>query len=62
MHKPNYLASNFYLFSGEISKGDVDWAKKQNILSIGVLNAWAIKGSKPKQVAEQLSKQLKKLV
>jgi glycerophosphoryl diester phosphodiesterase len=59
MRKPNYRASDFYLFSDHISKEDADWAKQHNILSVGVLNAWAIKSTDSKQAAEKIAKRLK---
>lgn len=58
MRKPGYRSSDFYLFSGDISKNDVVWAKKHNILSVGVLNAWAIKSRDADQTAQQKAKQL----
>lgn len=58
MRKPNYRSSDFYLFSGEISKDDVAWAKEHNILAVGVLNAWGIKSPDAGRVAQQKAKQL----
>lgn len=58
MRKPGYRASDFYLFSGEISKQDVAWAAKHNILAVGVLNAWAIKSTDSGKIAMEKAKQL----
>jgi len=45
MHKPDYRSSNYYLFSDSISKADNDWARRHNILVVGVINAWAFHGA-----------------
>lgn len=58
MLKPAYRSSNFYLFSGDVSRNDVEWAKKHKILSIGVLNAWAIRSQNTGRVAEEKAKRL----
>lgn len=43
--KPGYSPSHYYLFSGDITPEDAAWAKKHGILAVGVLNAWALKGT-----------------
>ncbi|MBE9601592.1 glycerophosphodiester phosphodiesterase family protein [Pedobacter sp. MC2016-24] len=58
MRKPGYRSSDFYLFSGDISRNDVLWAKKHKILAVGVLNAWAIKSPDADHVASQKANQL----
>lgn len=45
MHKPGYHPSHYYLFGGEITRDDVDWAKKNTILAVGVINAWRYRRS-----------------
>lgn len=40
MRKPGYKASDYYLFSGEISRDDVQWANQHNIEVVGVINTW----------------------
>nr|WP_294875968.1 glycerophosphodiester phosphodiesterase family protein [uncultured Pedobacter sp.] len=58
MLKTNYLSSNYFLFSDSISKSDVEWAGKHNILAVGVINSWALKSSdvmgKAKEQADKL--------
>lgn len=39
--RPDYKASNYYLFSDKISQEDYEWAHRRNILVVGVINAWA---------------------
>ncbi|ACU59735.1 glycerophosphoryl diester phosphodiesterase [Chitinophaga pinensis DSM 2588] len=41
INRPDYKASNYYLFSDKISKEDYVWAYGHNILVVGVINAWA---------------------
>lgn len=36
--RPGYSPAHYYLFSADISKDDVDWATKEGILVVGVLN------------------------
>lgn len=38
MKRPGYDASDYYLFSGDISKEDVAWAKRNNIMTVGAIN------------------------
>lgn len=59
MQKPNYKASDYYLFSGNISKEDVKWAKENNIQVIGVVNAWAFKNAAVMEKAEKQATALK---
>ncbi|WP_345214367.1 glycerophosphodiester phosphodiesterase family protein [Mucilaginibacter gynuensis] len=59
MLKPGYQSSNYYLFSDTISKDDVDWARKNNIMVIGVINAWAYKSAAILQEAQQQAVKLK---
>jgi hypothetical protein len=58
MLKPNYRPSDFYLFSGDVTSNDVEWAKKHKILAIGVLNAWAIQSPDTGREAEEKAKRL----
>jgi glycerophosphoryl diester phosphodiesterase len=57
--KPGYRASDYYLFSDKISREDVQWAKSNNILAIGVLNAWSLDSLNIDTIAREKSKQLK---
>lgn len=59
MLNPGYKPSNYYLFSGNITKADVAWAHEHNILAVGVINAWGLKTTNPMQVAQQQADQLK---
>ena len=38
MKNPGYDASNYYLFSGDISREDVVWAKRHHIMVVGAIN------------------------
>jgi hypothetical protein len=59
MLKTNYLSSNYFLFSDSISKSDVEWAGKHNILAIGVINSWALKSSDVMSKAKEQADKLK---
>ena len=43
MKKPGFKPGDYYLFSNNITKDDVDWARKNNILVVGAINNWALK-------------------
>lgn len=43
MKKKSFNPAHYYLFSGDISAADVEWTKKHNILTVGVVNAWSFK-------------------
>lgn len=59
MKKPGYKASHYYLFSGDISKEEVAWAKKNNILAVGAINAWGIKSADKVEEARNRANALK---
>lgn len=59
MRRADYKSSNYYLFSDNISKEDYDWSKKQNILVIGVINAWAFHGTGATSQAKAQAERLK---
>lgn len=40
MQKPDYDPSHYYLFGADLTKEDVDWAKQNHILAVGVVNEW----------------------
>ncbi|HTN05906.1 glycerophosphodiester phosphodiesterase family protein [Agriterribacter sp.] len=40
MLKPGYSPLHYYLFGNEITRDDVEWAKRNTILAVGVVNAW----------------------
>lgn len=46
MKKPGYNPANYYLFGADLTKEDVEWAKKNNIMAVGVVNEWRYKRSK----------------
>jgi glycerophosphoryl diester phosphodiesterase len=58
MQKPGYSSGNYYLFSGDISAADAAWAKRHNILAVGVVNAWAFKEQEGLKPARQQAKRL----
>ncbi|MBX3253462.1 MAG: glycerophosphodiester phosphodiesterase family protein [Chitinophagaceae bacterium] len=45
MQKPGYSPAHYYLFGAEITKEDVEWAKKNKILAVGVINSWRYRRS-----------------
>ena len=60
MLKPGYSAAHYYLFSNEITKDDVAWAKHNNILAVGVVNAWRYRRfANPLAEAEKDAQRLK---
>lgn len=59
MLKPGYSSSHYYLFGAELTKDDVDWAKKNNILAVGVVNEWRYKRARTSK--EDIEKDIKQL-
>jgi glycerophosphoryl diester phosphodiesterase len=59
MLKPGYSGSHYYLFEAELSKPDIDWAKQNNILAVGVVNEWRYKRSKTTK--EDIEKDIRQL-
>lgn len=59
MKKPGYKPKNYYLFSAEISKDDFDWATRNNILAVGVINTWGIKSGDKMEEARKKAEALK---
>ena len=60
MLKPGYSAAHYYLFSNEIIKDDAAWAKRNNILAVGVVNAWRYRRlANPLAEAEKDARRLK---
>jgi hypothetical protein len=51
MKRTDYRPENYYLFSGIISEDDAAWAQKHKILTVGVLNKWALKDAPPEKIA-----------
>ncbi|MBN8788070.1 MAG: glycerophosphodiester phosphodiesterase family protein [Terrimonas sp.] len=43
MQKPGYSPAHYYLFDANLTKEDVIWAKKNNIMAVGVVNEWRYK-------------------
>lgn len=58
MQKPGYKPANYYLFASDITSNDVSWAKANNILAVGVVNAWAYKQKDVDTVAKQDAERL----
>lgn len=40
MQMPDYNSENYYLFGADLTKDDVQWAVKNKILAVGVVNEW----------------------
>jgi hypothetical protein len=60
MLKPGYSPSHYYLFGSELTGDDVEWAKRNNILAVGVVNAWRYRRSaNPAAEAEKDAQRLK---
>jgi len=59
MYRPDYKSSNYYLFSDTISKDDNDWANCNNLLVIGVINAWAFHDTEAASQARAQAERLK---
>lgn len=59
MLKPGYNPTHYYLFGADLTKDDVDWAKKKNIMAVGVVNEWRYKRSKA--TAEEIKKDIQRL-
>lgn len=58
--KPGYKAGNYYLFSSDISKEDVEWAGKQGIMVVGAINEWHYaRSARPEEDAERDIKKLR---
>tara|TARA_R110000868_G_scaffold184855_2_gene426529 strand:- start:7272 stop:8081 length:810 start_codon:yes stop_codon:yes gene_type:complete len=60
MLKPGFNPNDYYLFSKNISKKDLEWTRKHGILAVGVINAWAIKGDSMLKEAQEEAKKLMK--
>lgn len=61
MRKPGFNPSDYYLFSGTISKEDVAWARKHHIQTLGVINAWSFKSVNPAEEAARQAQALKEV-
>lgn len=60
MLKPGYRPSHYYLFGSELTRDDVEWARRNNILAVGVINAWRYRRSaNPAAEAEKDAQRLK---
>ena len=60
MLKPGYSASHYYLFGAELTGDDVEWSRRNNILAVGVINAWRYRRSaNPAAEAEKDAQRLK---
>lgn len=60
MERPDYSPDNYYYF-GNPSAEDAKWARKNNILIVGVINEWAIPRDKEKEVVQRMVNRLKAL-
>ena len=59
MKKPGYKPSHYYLFSGDISKEEAKWARKNNIMAVGAINAWGMKSADKMEEARRRADALK---
>lgn len=59
MLKPGYDPSHYYLFGADLTKEDVDWAKQNHILSVGVVNEWRYRRTKATE--EQIRDSIQRL-
>jgi glycerophosphoryl diester phosphodiesterase len=60
MLKPGYSPSHYYLFGSELTRDDVEWARRNNILAVGVVNAWRYRRfANPAAEAEKDAQRLK---
>lgn len=58
MLRNDYNPDNYYFF-GNPSKDDAAWAKKNNIMIVGVINEWAIKKESEQEEVETIIQNLK---
>lgn len=58
MLKPGYDPAHYYLFGADLTKDDVEWAKQNNIMAVGVVNEWRYKRSKAteKEIAQDVQR------
>ncbi len=56
MQRPDYHPTHYYLFSSELSKQDVRWAKVNGIQAVGVVNAWRFRrvGASPDDITQHI--------
>jgi len=59
MLKPGYDPAYYYLFGADLTKDDVEWAKQNNIMAVGVVNEWRYKRSKASE--EQIAQDIQRL-
>lgn len=59
MLKPGFSPKDYYLFSKNISKEDVEWTKGHGIMAVGAINAWAFKGDTMMEDVREAVKKLK---
>lgn len=59
MLKPGYDSSHYYLFGADLTKEDVDWAKQNHILAVGVVNEWRYRRAKTAE--EQIRTDIQRL-
>lgn len=59
MKKPNYDPDNYYLFSGNITKEDFEWATRHSIQAVGVINTWGPKTPEKREEAKSRAISLK---
>lgn len=58
MNRSDYSPAHYYLFTSDLTREDVQWAKQKNISAVGVINAWTFHGSNPQEQARQAAEKL----
>jgi len=60
MQKPGYNPLHYYLFGNELTRDDAEWARRNSILAVGVVNAWRyMRLANPAAEAEKDAQRLK---
>ena len=60
MQKPGYSPLHYYLFGSDLTRDDVEWAGSNDILAVGVVNAWRYRRlANPAVEAEKDAQRLK---
>ena len=59
MLKPGYKASHYYLFGADLTKDDIEWAAKNKIQAVGVVNEWRYKRARTSK--EDIEKDVEQL-
>ena len=58
MRRADYSTNHYYYF-GNPTEEDAEWAKKNNIMVVGVINEWALPKESEQQEEEKIQLHLK---